>query len=91
MPKKSKAPATGEEPAPKRRSERIKDLKGDQVPEVAKPKPKKAPAKPKKTKEVEKAKPEEKAPEAPAENGEAKPEEEAPATEAADEKDDAAE
>ena len=36
----------------------------------------KAPAKPKKAKEVEKAKPEEKAPEAPAENGEAKAEEE---------------
>lgn len=34
----------------------------------------KAPAKPKKAKEVEKAKPEEKAPEAPAENGEAKAE-----------------
>lgn len=33
-------------------------------------------AKPKKAKEVEKAKPEEKAPEAPAENGEAKAEEE---------------
>ena len=37
----------------------------------------KGPAKPKKAKEVEKAKPEEKAPEAPAENGEAKAEEEA--------------
>lgn len=36
----------------------------------------KGPAKPKKAKEVEKAKPEEKAPEAPAENGEAKAEEE---------------
>lgn len=36
----------------------------------------KAPAKPKKAKEVEKAKPEEKAPEAPAENGEAKAEDE---------------
>lgn len=36
----------------------------------------KAPAKAKKAKEVEKAKPEEKAPEAPAENGEAKAEEE---------------
>lgn len=35
---------------------------------------KKGPAKPKKSKEVEKAKPEEKAPEAPAENGEAKAE-----------------
>lgn len=35
---------------------------------------KKVPAKPKKSKEVEKAKPEEKAPEAPAENGEAKAE-----------------
>lgn len=35
----------------------------------------KGPAKPKKSKEVEKAKPEEKAPEAPAENGEAKAEE----------------
>ncbi|KAA8586479.1 hypothetical protein FQN60_000315 [Etheostoma spectabile] len=57
----------------------------------AKPKPKKAPAKPKKAKEVEKAKPEEKAPEAPAENGEAKAEEEAPATDAAEEKDEAAE
>lgn len=40
----------------------------------------KAPAKPKKAKEVEKAKPEEKAPEAPAENGEAKAEEEVSAT-----------
>lgn len=40
----------------------------------------KAPAKPKKAKEVEKAKPEEKAPEAPAENGEAKAEEEVTAT-----------
>lgn len=36
---------------------------------------KKGPAKPKKAKEVEKAKPEEKAPEAPAENGETKAEE----------------
>lgn len=36
----------------------------------------KVPAKPKKAKEVEKAKPEEKAPEAPAENGEAKAEDE---------------
>lgn len=36
----------------------------------------KGPAKPKKAKEVEKAKPEEKAPEAPAENGEAKAEDE---------------
>ncbi|KAI4813649.1 hypothetical protein KUCAC02_002883, partial [Chaenocephalus aceratus] len=57
----------------------------------AKPKPKKAPAKTKKAKEVEKAKPEEKAPEAPAENGEAKAEEEAPATDAAEQKDEAAE
>lgn len=40
----------------------------------------KGPAKPKKAKEVEKAKPEEKAPEAPAENGEAKAEEEVSAT-----------
>lgn len=36
---------------------------------------KKGPAKPKKAKEVEKAKPEEKAPDAPAENGETKAEE----------------
>lgn len=81
---------------------------------------KKGPAKPKKSKEVEKAKPEEKAPEAPAENGEAKAEDDvrgmtsyiniqneelisldetfnknillqAPATDAADQKDEAAE
>lgn len=78
----------------------------------------KGPAKPKKSKEVEKAKPEEKAPEAPAENGEAKAEEDvrvmelhtnkdywcffsndktlnfvlqAPATDAAEQKDEAAE
>lgn len=89
MPKKSKAAAPGEEPTPKRRSLRL-EKKSETNPEV-KLKPKKAPAKPKKAKEVEKAKPEENAPEAPAENGEAKVEEEAPATEAADEKDEAAE
>ncbi|XP_036976683.1 non-histone chromosomal protein HMG-like isoform X1 [Acanthopagrus latus] len=79
---------------PKRRSLRLKDGLSPQKPPTkaeAKPKPKKAPAKPKKAKEVEKAKPEEKAPEAPAENGEAKAEEEAPATDAAEEKDEAAE
>ncbi|XP_036976684.1 non-histone chromosomal protein HMG-like isoform X2 [Acanthopagrus latus] len=74
---------------PKRRSLRLKDKPPTKA--EAKPKPKKAPAKPKKAKEVEKAKPEEKAPEAPAENGEAKAEEEAPATDAAEEKDEAAE
>ncbi|XP_023700813.1 non-histone chromosomal protein HMG-like isoform X2 [Paramormyrops kingsleyae] len=69
MPKRNKANNDTEAKEPKRRSERLIN---------------KAPAKPKKTKDAEKAKPEEKKEETPAENGEAKTDEGAPATENAE-------
>ncbi|XP_078028261.1 uncharacterized protein LOC117271524 isoform X1 [Epinephelus lanceolatus] len=77
---------------PRRRSPRLKDKpENAKAKTEAKPKPKKGPAKSKKAKEVEKAKPDEKAPDTPAENGEAKAEEETPATNATEQKDEAAE
>ncbi|XP_061558424.1 non-histone chromosomal protein HMG-like isoform X2 [Phycodurus eques] len=68
MPRRSKDDPDAAETAPKRRSVRLSDRPTAAKAEP-KPKPKKAPAKLKKGKEVEKAKPEEKAEDAPAENG----------------------
>ncbi|XP_077449108.1 non-histone chromosomal protein HMG-like isoform X2 [Stigmatopora argus] len=91
MPRRSKEESEATETAPRRKSLRLCDRPSPTATIEPKAKPKKAPAKPKKGKEVEKAKPEEKAEDAPAENGEAKAEEEAPATDAAEEKDEEAE